>query len=69
MISYVLKNNHRFAVEFYIYEDKNYRWGNLNEAKLFDDETEASNECKYIKYCCNAPDCKVVKVEIKEIKE
>lgn len=69
MIGYVLKNNHRFAVEFYIYEDKNYRWGNLNEAKLFDDEITASNECKYIKDYCNVPDCKVVKVEIKEIEE
>lgn len=64
MKTYVIKtNNGRYMHTYYVYEDENYAFGKLNEAKIYSDIESANDEAKFIKRYCNV-ECKAVECEL-----
>ena len=69
MKTYVIKtNNGRYMHTYFVYEDENYAFGELTEAKLFSNIEDANNYVKTISTWTNTV-CKVVEVEIRELGE
>lgn len=69
MKAYIIKtDNGRYMHTYFVYEDENYAFGELNEAKLFNNIEDANNYVRRINIWTNV-DCKVVEVEIKELGE
>lgn len=68
MEAFVIKSNNRYMYTYYIYEDENYAFGNLNEAKLFSYLDGAIECARQLKSFYNI-NCKVVKVKIMEANE
>lgn len=72
MICYAIKNkDHRYAKKYYIYEDENWMFCELNNATIFDNFGEAKETCEYINTYIfkNNNQAEVVKVEIREVEE
>ena len=69
MIAYVIKtNDEKYMHTYFVYEDENYAFGKLTEAKLFSNIEDANNYVKIINTWTRIV-CKVVEVEIKELGE
>ena len=69
MKAYIIKTNEeRYMHTYFVYEDENYAFGELNEAKLFSNIEDANNFVKRISVWTNIT-CKVVEVEITELGE
>ena len=69
MTAYVIKtNDERCMHTYFVYEDENYAFGELTEAKLFSNIEDAKNYIKRINVWANVV-CKVVEVEIRELGE
>lgn len=67
MEAFVIKANDRYLYTYYIYEDENFAFGELNEAKLFSNFAKANSMCGKVKYFYNI-DCEVVKIKLEEVK-
>lgn len=69
MICYAIKNEReKYAHRYYIYEDENWSFCQLNNATIYDTFEEAKEKSEYISRFCKIP-TKVVKVEIREVAE
>lgn len=67
MEAFVIKrSDERYMFTYYIYGDENYGFGELNQAKLFDNIYSANDYVKQLKSFYNI-NCQIVKVEIKEL--
>jgi hypothetical protein len=67
MEAFVIKRSDgRYMFTYYVYDDENYGFGELNNAKLFDNIYDANENVRQIKIFYNI-NCQVVKVEIKEL--
>lgn len=68
MRAYVIKRNDgKYLYTYFIYEDENFAFGELNQAKLFDSRILANNFFELNYSILNNMNCKVVPVEIREI--
>lgn len=70
MRAYVIKrSDEKYLYTFFIYEDENFAFGELNQAKLFDSRILANNFFKLNYSTLNEMNCKVVPIEIRKIPE
>jgi hypothetical protein len=68
MKAYVIKRGDgRYLYTFYIYDNENFGFGELNEAKLFDSVDATSQYLELLKTYYSAYNCNVVEVEIKDL--